>query len=79
VRRASISDGPAADGNFSKLASPPGTNCAGTAGRRHDRFPELVCEAQMSPVRKHTATPRSGKQDDQSLGKQNLPRLLIAG
>ena len=55
-----MSDGPAAARNSSKLASPPpGTNSAGTAGRRHDRFRALVCEAQMSPVRKHTAMPRS--------------------
>ena len=54
-----MSDGPAAARNSSKLASPPsGTNSAGTAGRRHDRFRALVCEAQMSPVRKHTAMPR---------------------
>jgi hypothetical protein len=47
-----MSDGPAAGGNSSKLASPPpGTNCAGIAGRRHDWFRALVCEAQMSPVR----------------------------
>src|SRR5262249_28070988 len=33
-------------------------NAALNAGRRHDRFRALVCEAQMSPVRKHTAMPR---------------------
>ena len=48
-----MSDGPAATGNSSKLASPlPDSNCAGIAGRRHDRFRALVCEAQTSPVRK---------------------------
>jgi hypothetical protein len=30
----------------------PAPTCAGIAGRRHDRFRALVCEAQMSPVRK---------------------------
>ena len=48
-----MSDLPAAAGNSSKLASPPpGIKCAGTVGQRHDRFRALVCEAQMSPVRK---------------------------
>jgi len=71
VRRAGMSDGPAAAGNSSKLASPPpGTNRAGTAGRRHDRFRALVCEAQMPPVRNtRRCRDRRGKQDGRSQRK----------
>jgi hypothetical protein len=40
---------------------------------------DRVREAQMSPVRKHTAMPRSKrKQDDRSQGEQHLPRRMIA-
>jgi hypothetical protein len=60
---------PAAAGISSKLASPPpGTNCAGTAGRRHDRFRALVCARHRCHRSANTrrCRDRRRKQDDRS-------------
>jgi hypothetical protein len=49
-----MSEGPAAAGNSSKLASPPpGINCAGIAGRRHDRFRARLRGADVTVRKTH--------------------------